>query len=94
MGLERREQARFADLLPTAAPGTGGVVEDQLADRATDVLEDGAQAVAQAFAGLTRIGLRIPHVRERERHHQDVQHLHHPGDHRLSLPEINLGHPR
>ena len=90
MQLERAKQLGLDDLGPDTSPDPGGIVEDHSPWRGADVVEHGAQPVADALARLAAVGLHETHVRERERDDEDVQDLPGPSDDGLGLTEIYL----
>jgi hypothetical protein len=51
------------------------------------------RAVTDTLRSLAPVGLNEAHVRERERHDQDVEHLAETSDHGLGLTEIDLRSP-
>lgn len=94
MGLHPAEEVRLGHALPAAPAGARGVVEDDAGGNAADVLEDVAEALAHALAGLAREELAEAHVGEGEAEHQEVHpHALSPGQH-VDVAEVGLRLPR
>ena len=91
MRAEQREQPRLGDgPVGPAAADPGGVVEHQHAGDHPDVGEHQVQAMAHAFRGLAGQRGHVPHVRVRERDHEEMHGPFHARDHGQGLSEIDL----
>ncbi len=90
VGPHPREQLGLGHLRPAPAPGSGRVVEDDPRGHAADVLEDVAQPLADALAGLAGEQLAEGHVREGEAQHEQVHPDGRPGDLDVDVAEIGL----
>ena len=91
MRAEQREQPRLGDgPVDPAVADPGGVVEHQHAGNHASMGEHPVQSMAHAFRGLSRQRGHVPHVRIRERDHQEMHGPFHARDHGQGLAEIDL----